>query len=116
MSLCTNRKTKPSTYTTIFKQPVNVTKVEGESATLECAASPATGYTWTLNGITVRYEGSRIQGAGNLVINEVKKSDVGKYQCTAVGGSQNNHSQFAWLKVQGKNDLSLLFLVFFGIN
>ena len=99
-----------------LKQPVNVTKVEGESATLECAASPATGYTWTHNGITVRYEGSRIQGAGNLVINEVKESDVGKYQCTAVGGSQNNHSQFAWLKVQGKNDLSLLFLVFFGIN
>ncbi|XP_022253078.1 roundabout homolog 1-like isoform X4 [Limulus polyphemus] len=87
--------------------PRDIQVAREDSATLECApprGHPDPKVSWEKNGLPVDSEGGRVRitGSGNLVIEDVRQTDQGKYVCIAENMAGVRNSSPAILSVRVK--------------
>jgi len=88
--------------------PQNTRAAQGETALLECGpprGHPEPTIYWKKNEEILDVEADRrirIVDGGNLAIQDVQKTDDGKYQCVAKNAVGFRESPIALLKVHGK--------------
>lgn len=80
----------------------------GETVLLECGppkGSPEPTIFWRKNGQVMDLTNSkrvRLVDGGNLVIQEARNADEGRYQCVASNAAGMRESHVAFLKVHGE--------------
>lgn len=80
----------------------------GETVLLECGpprGSPEPNIFWRKNGQSMDLTNNkriRLVDGGNLVIQDARNIDEGRYQCVATNAAGTRESSVAFLKVHGK--------------
>ena len=84
---------------TINSQPVNVTALQGTTASFTVTASGATGYQWQKNGVDIA-----LATAATLTLSNVQSSDATNYQVIIYNPAGNLTSNAATLTVLPDSD------------
>ena len=100
-------------------EPKHTRVAAGETALLTCGAPkgfPEPIVEWKKNSQTINLDDPRkirIVDGGNLMINDVKQTDEGKYQCIAKNKVGIKESKVAILTVNGESNILFIFCFFF---
>lgn len=91
----------------------------GETALLQCGGPrghPEPNLVWKKDGREMEIDGRRMRivDGGNLMIQDVRQHDEGRYQCVAHNLVGSRETPPAILTVHGKNDKKIYLLVTFA--
>ncbi|XP_035431498.2 roundabout homolog 1 [Spodoptera frugiperda] len=89
-------------------EPVSTQSAQGETVILECSpprGSPEPTVYWKKNGQMLHFDGDsrmHLVDGGNLVIQDARQTDAGRYQCIARNAAGTRESAVATLRIHIK--------------